>query len=175
MLQKLCFWLYAAVSASCQVASAFVLKWSLPVPEFIEFTSTSLVVPASPSETWRVLTNETGSIFMGATFHTTWRQGDELVSEGEWDGNKYRDHGVLVTVKPDSQLQFTQFNSMSGKPDTAENYDLVTFDLLPEGEQTRVHLRLAKPVGVTPPGAEQVAALTKNLHLILDKLRNLLL
>ena len=151
------------------------LDWSSFVTlEFVEFASTSVMVPAPPSETWRVLTNDTGSIFMGATFHTTWRQGDELVFEGDWQGNKYRDHGVLVTVAPERQLQFTQFSSMSGKEGVPENYDLVTFDLSPEGEQTRVHLRLAKPAGVNLPLPEQITALTENLDLILSSLRSLL-
>ena len=143
--------------------------------DFVEFTSASVIVPASPPETWRVLTNDTGTIFMGATFHTTWRQGDALVFEGDWQGNTYRDHGVLVTVDPDRQLQFTQFSSMSGKADAPENYDLVTFDLSPEDQQTRVDLRLAKPAGVTPPPPEQIKTLTANLDLILDNLRRLVL
>ena len=66
---------------------------------------------------------------MGAEFDTDWIVGHPITFEGNWKGTAYRDHGAVVSFDPERLVQFTQFSSMSGKADEAENYDLVTFEL----------------------------------------------
>ncbi len=97
--------------------------------DFVDFTHASCPIHADASTTWRVLTTETSALFMGAEFDTDWIVGHPITFEGNWKGTAYRDHGAVVSFDPERLVQFTQFSSMSGKADEAENYDLVTFEL----------------------------------------------
>lgn len=138
--------------------------------QYIDFADRTVSVTASPSEVWRVLTEETGALFMGATFDTDWVVGHPISFEGEWEGKRYRDKGTVERFDEPDALAFTQYSSMSGKDDAPENYDLVSIDLVPDGDATNVTMRLGKPIGVRPPEGEELVALVKNLDAILGAL-----
>ena len=139
--------------------------------QYVDFADTSVAIAAALPEVWRVLTEETGALFMGATFHTDWIVGHSIAFEGEWNKTRYRDKGTVERFDEPVALAFTQFSSMSGKDDAPENYDLVSIDLATDGDTTNVTMRLGKPVGVRAPEGEELGALVKNLDTILGVLK----
>jgi Activator of Hsp90 ATPase homolog 1-like protein len=138
---------------------------------YITFTEAETIIAADSAAVWDCLLNKTGEIFMGANFKTDWQVGQHIEFTGNWQGNAYRDYGVIVVNVERQKLSFTQFSSLSGKEDTPENYDLISFVLTQTDGSTTVRLTMAKPNGVEVPSGEEKAMLTKNLDLILENLK----
>ena len=125
--------------------------------DYNDFTVASSPINADAAAAWSVLTNDTGALFMGAEFETDWAVGQPITFRGEWKGSAYRDHGTIVTFREPHLLQFTQFSSMSGKEDTPENYDLVSFEFTDSDGGTLATMRLGKPKGVRAPAGDELA------------------
>ena len=76
----------------------------------------------------------------GTTVTSDWKPGSPITWKGEWQGKAYEDKGVIKQIKAVKILQYTHFSPLTGLPDIAENYHLVTIELLPKGNQTHVSL-----------------------------------
>ncbi len=76
----------------------------------------------------------------GTTVVSDWKKGSPIVWQGEWQGKRYEDKGVILELEPGRRLQYSHFSPLSGQPDVPENYHIVTVELEPEGAQTRVSL-----------------------------------
>ena len=86
-------------------------------------------------------------------------------------GKTYEDKGDIVTFDALRHLSFSHWNAMSGQADMPANYHLVTFDLAPEGEATKVTLSQANLMGgVTASDIEHRADYEKNWASVLDGL-----
>ena len=109
----------------------------------------SRTVHAPVDEVWRVRTDarQVGALFMGSTVQTDFHRGSPITFKGEFKGKRYEDKGEILSVDECRRLSFSHYSGMSGAPDTPENYHVVTFDLRPEGEETRVTLTQANLTG----------------------------
>jgi len=103
---------------------------------------TSITIDASPSKVWKAITSpeQVKKYLMGTNVVTDWKEGSPITYEGEYNGKKYKDKGIIKKVEPGKTLQSTYWSSMGGKEDKPENYNLVTYKLANKDEKTVVTL-----------------------------------
>lgn len=99
-------------------------------------------VNASRGEVWDALVDPKAinQYMFGTNVSTDWREGSPIIWEGEWEGKKYQDKGVILKSEPERILQYSHFSPLSGQPDEPENYHTVTIKLSDQGDQTRIIL-----------------------------------
>lgn len=105
-------------------------------------TETSITIDASASAVWKAITSPAmiKKYLMGTSVTTDWKEGSTITYEGEYNGKKYKDKGVIKKIEAGKILQSTYWSSMGGKEDKPENYNLVTYRLDDKGDQTEVTL-----------------------------------
>ena len=133
----------------------------------------SRTLHAPVDEVWRVLTDarKVGSLFMGSTVETNFHVGSPITFKGEFKGKRYEDKGEILSAKECQRLSFSHYSGMSGAPDTPENYHVVTFDLRPEPDGTRVILTQSNLTGgVRKSDIEHKADYEKTWAMVLDGL-----
>jgi uncharacterized protein YndB with AHSA1/START domain len=133
----------------------------------------SKTVDAKSEKVWRALTtpNILKTYFMGSDVESDWKVGSPIRFRGEYKGKAYEDHGEIRSFQPNKKLAFSHFSPLSGAKDTAENYNLISIDLKPEGDQTKVTLTQSKLTG--PPSEadlKQKDQYKKNWASVLDGL-----
>jgi uncharacterized protein YndB with AHSA1/START domain len=94
-------------------------------------TSSSVSIDASADEVWRALTTPAliKRWFFGVDTESDWKQGSPIVHRGEWQGKPYIDKGAIVRIEPPHLLVHTHWSDLSGKPDSPEHYQEVTWEV----------------------------------------------
>jgi len=102
----------------------------------------TIKIQASPSRVWNALVDPQAirQYMFGTKVVTDWQEGHPIRWKGEWQGKDYEDKGTILQFEPEIRLQYSHFSPLSGATDVPESYHIVTIDLLPEGEETRVTL-----------------------------------
>jgi uncharacterized protein YndB with AHSA1/START domain len=102
----------------------------------------STTIDASRAKVWNALTNpEVISQYMfGTHVVSEWREGSPIVWQGEWQGRKYEDKGVILKLIPEQVIRYSHFSPLSGMPDAPENYHTVNVELKGDERQTTVSL-----------------------------------
>lgn len=105
-------------------------------------TKTSITINATAAQVWKALTTPSlvKKYLMGTTVTSDWNEGSAISYDGEWEGTKYHDKGIIKKIEPEKIFQSTYLSSMSGKEDLPENYKLVTYRLSKNDKKTRVTL-----------------------------------
>lgn len=100
----------------------------------------STVVAATPEEVWVALTDPAliRKYFLGTNVTTTWRVGDPITYEGEYNGKPYQDSGTILAFDPPKLLKTTHYSPASGLPDTPENHHTVEYRVTEESGGTTV-------------------------------------
>lgn len=130
-------------------------------------------IAASAQTIWTALTTPAAlkQFFFGADVVTDWKVGSPIRMKGEFKGTGYEDKGDIVTFDEQRRLSFSHWSAMSGQADTPANYHLLTFDLVPQGEVTKVSLTQANLLGgVTASDVAHRAEYEKNWASVLDGL-----
>jgi uncharacterized protein YndB with AHSA1/START domain len=133
----------------------------------------SRTVAAPVEQVWRVLTDarKVGPLFMGSTVDTDFHLGSPITFKGEFKGKSYEDKGEILGVDECRRLSFSHYSGMSGAPDEPENYHVVTFDLRPESDGTRVTLTQSNLTGgVRQSDIAHKADYEKTWSMVLDGL-----
>ncbi len=109
----------------------------------------SRTVDAPVDEVWEAITTPdiVRSFFMGATVESDFKVGSPIRFKGQFKGRPYEDRGEILAAEPGKKLSFSHYSPMSGAPDAPEHYHVVTYELTPEGVQTRVTLTQSKLKG----------------------------
>lgn len=104
--------------------------------------SASISVNATTSQVWKALTTPKliKQYLMGTDVTSDWKEGNAITYEGEYEGKKYHDKGIIKKIEPNKLLQSTYWSSMSGKEDIPENYKLVTYAISEKKLQTLITL-----------------------------------
>lgn len=63
-----------------------------------------------------------------------WKVGSEIIFQGEFQGQKYRDKGIVREFFPCEKISYLYWSAFSGTEDKPENYSLVTYLLEKSGE-----------------------------------------
>jgi uncharacterized protein YndB with AHSA1/START domain len=93
--------------------------------------SKSIVINASASKVWNVLTNPEliKEFLYGTETLTTWERGSEVVFQGEYNGQKYRDHGKVLENIENEKMIYSYWTGFSGLDDKPENYSTIAYEL----------------------------------------------
>jgi uncharacterized protein YndB with AHSA1/START domain len=102
----------------------------------------STTINAPSAELWQALVTPAAikEYMFGTTVTSDWVVGSPIVWKGEWQGRAYEDKGIILQVVPERVLEYSHFSPLTGVPDVPENYHIVTVELSPDGERTRVTL-----------------------------------
>ena len=99
-------------------------------------------IKAGSNVVWDALVNpEKVKIYLfGTDLVSEWKIGGRITFQGEYQGIKYVDGGIIKDLDNEKKLSYTYWSSMSGLEDIEENYSLVTFEL--EGDSNRCRLKV---------------------------------
>src|SRR2546427_6407010 len=102
----------------------------------------STTIDAPSADVWQALVTPAAikEYMFGTTVTSDWVVGSPIVWKGEWQGRAYEDKGIILQVVPERVLEYSHFSPLAGVPDVPENYHIVTVELSPDGERTRVTL-----------------------------------
>src|SRR5579872_3454442 len=102
----------------------------------------SIDINASPARVWDVLTNPEiiKEYLFGTEAVTDWKVGSELIFQGEYQGQKYRDKGIILENVLHKKIRYTYWTGFSGLEDKPENYSIVSYELESKGgNQTQLN------------------------------------
>jgi len=93
--------------------------------------SQSIVIHASLEKVWNGMTNPEiiKEYLYGTNTITDWCPGSEIVFQGEYEGMKYRDHGVVLENQLLRKIRYSYWSGFSGLEDKPENYSEVMYEL----------------------------------------------
>jgi hypothetical protein len=69
---------------------------------------------------------------------TDWKVGSEIIFQGEYEGHKYKDRGVIHENSLNKLLGYSYWSGFSGLEDKPENYSLVTYALTKSNNITKL-------------------------------------
>ena len=95
------------------------------------------IIRAPLKKVWDALTvpEIVKQYFFGANQQSSYKPGDAITWDGEFQGQKYRDKGKILDCVPLKKLSYSYFSSWSGKEDKPENYLWVEYELKDMGNQ----------------------------------------
>jgi uncharacterized protein YndB with AHSA1/START domain len=104
--------------------------------------TTSVVFKAPASRVWVALTDpkEIKKYLFGTEAVSDWKEGSPLIFKGTWEGKSYEDKGKILQIEKEKVLRYTYWSGFSGKPDLPENYNILTFELEPQNETTKLSI-----------------------------------
>lgn len=99
-------------------------------------TVQQISIDAPAARVWEALTTPAivSRFMFGAEVESTWQPGGPIVYRGVWDGQPFEDRGTIREAVPGRRLSSATLNSLSGLEDRPENYTVITYDLLAEGD-----------------------------------------
>jgi len=97
-------------------------------------------INADASKVWNAITNPKmiKKYLFGTKVSTDWKVGSEISFQGNWQGKKFRDKGVIEKFKIEKLFQYTYWSVFSGLEDKKENYSLITFELSGDNKITKL-------------------------------------
>jgi len=131
---------------------------------------TSVTIHAPADKVWKTITTPSlvKKYLMGTTVNTDWKEGSAIEYEGEYNGKKYHDKGVIKKVEKGKLFQSTYWSSAGGKEDKPENYNLVTYKLAENDEHDTTVVTLTQDNVLSEKEKEHV---TGNWKAVLEKLK----
>ena len=98
--------------------------------------SHSIDINVNVSKLWDVLTDpEIIKLYLfGTDTVTDWKPGSVIIFQGEYEGQKYRDKGVILECVQNEKIVYTYWSGFSGLEDKPEDYSEVTYILTPKGK-----------------------------------------
>lgn len=91
-------------------------------------------VAAPLAKVWEALVtpSQIKRYMFGADVRSDFKKGSPITWQGEYQGKRYQDKGVITQVEPQKLLAYTHFSPLSGEADRPENYHNVTIALSEE-------------------------------------------
>ena len=92
----------------------------------------SVHIQAPLAKVWDALTKPEiiKKYFFGTNTTTTWKVGDPIYFDGEWEGKTYHDKGTIKEIVKNKRIRYDYWSSMSGIEDKPENYVTITYELV---------------------------------------------
>lgn len=102
----------------------------------------SILINASKTKIWKALTDPSliKEYLYGTETISDWKVGSDLIFQGEWEGQLYKDKGHIIEITPEKILRYDYWSGFSGLEDIPENYSLVTYSLEDEGGDVRLRV-----------------------------------
>jgi uncharacterized protein YndB with AHSA1/START domain len=101
-----------------------------------------IVIKAPVKDVWDALVNpeKIKQYMFGTEVVTDWKENDQILWKGIWEGKSYEDKGFILKIIPEKYLQYSHFSPLSGKPDVIGNYHTLTFELSVNAQGTEINL-----------------------------------
>lgn len=98
--------------------------------------SKSIEIDSTADKVWDVLTNpEKIKIYLfGTETITDWKVGSPIIFQGEYDGQTYKDKGVVLENSKNELLKYSYWSGFSRLEDKPENYSIITYSINPSPE-----------------------------------------
>jgi uncharacterized protein YndB with AHSA1/START domain len=103
------------------------------------YVKNSVTINAPATKVWDALVNpaKTKQYMFGCETVSDWKTGSELLWKGEYEGKEMVFvKGKILEIQPEKKLVYTTIDPHSAIDDVSENYLNVTYELIPQGEQT---------------------------------------
>jgi len=99
-------------------------------------------VHAPAMAVWQALTDAAmiKRYFFGVETVGEWKEGNTIIYSGDWQGKKFHGKGKVLQMEDEKLLRHSYWSDMSGQPDKPEFYHIITYQLKPEGERTKLTL-----------------------------------
>ena len=93
--------------------------------------SKSITINAGVARVWHALTTPAliAEYLFGTETVTDWKVGSPIIFQGEYQGQKYRDKGVILEYVLHERIRYSYWSGFSGLDDKPENYSVVTYSL----------------------------------------------
>lgn len=93
--------------------------------------SQSIDINASPSKVWVALTDPDliKEYLYGTETVTDWQVGSDVIFQGEYQNQSYRDKGVVLENVLEERLSYSYWSGFSGAEDKPENYSTIAYGL----------------------------------------------
>lgn len=111
------------ITASCSAQKLF-MKTELSVEK-------SVVISATKEKIFDALINPEmiKQYMFGTDAKSDWKVGSPIDFNGEYQGHKYHDKGIVTKNKAPELFEYQYWSSMSGMEDVPSNYAVVTFKI----------------------------------------------
>ena len=87
-----------------------------------------ITINAIPAKVWNVLTDPRKIIqYIGSQTITDWAVGSPITWEGEMQGMKFQNKGIVLENVSNERLRFTYWSGMGGDADEPKNYSEITY------------------------------------------------
>jgi uncharacterized protein YndB with AHSA1/START domain len=98
----------------------------------------TITINAPAPKVWDALTDPKmiKQYFYGVDTVTDWKVGSPITYKGVWEGKPFEDKGKVLKNNPPHELVTTHWSPLSGKPDSPENYQTVTYTVTPHNGHT---------------------------------------
>jgi uncharacterized protein YndB with AHSA1/START domain len=133
--------------------------------------TSSITIDAPIEDVWRAVTTPAliKQWFFGVDTETDWNVGSPLVHRGEYGGKPYEDRGEILQFDPPKLLVHTHWSDLSGKPDSPEHYQEVSWALAQRDGATELTITERNL-----PSEEGKALSEESWRAVLDNLKNVL-
>ena len=93
--------------------------------------SAAIEIKADQEKVWDALTNPSiiKEYLFGTETITDWKVGSEIIFQGEYQGQKYRDKGIVKENILNKKISYSYWSGFSGLDDKPENYSLITYKI----------------------------------------------
>ena len=133
-------------------------------------TRHSISINAPAQKVWDAITTPEliKKWFFGVDTETDWTEGGPIVHRGEWKGKPYEDKGTILRFDAPRLLEHTHWSSMSGVPDSEDNYQTVSWALADKGGRTELTVS-----ETNLPSEEAKSTSDASWPMVLDQLKKL--
>jgi uncharacterized protein YndB with AHSA1/START domain len=133
--------------------------------------TSSITIDAPIEDVWKAVTTPAliKQWFFGVDTETDWNVGSPLVHRGEYQGKPYEDKGEILQFDPPKLLVHTHWSDLSGKPDTPEHSQEVSWALAQRNGATELTITERNL-----PSEEAKAVSEESWRMVLENLKNVL-
>ncbi len=98
--------------------------------------SGTIIIDTGIDKVWNGLTRPEiiREYLFGTETLTDWKVGSDIIFQGEYQGQKYRDKGIVTEFVPQKKISYRYWSAFSGTEDKPKNYSLVTYLIENAGE-----------------------------------------
>src|ERR1700739_2758131 len=93
--------------------------------------SQSIEINAAATKVWHALTTPEiiKEYLFGTETVTDWKVGNEIIFQGEYEGHKYKDKGIILENVLNKKLTYSYWSGFSGLEEKPENFSSVSYTL----------------------------------------------
>lgn len=128
-------------------------------------------INSDKANVWDALVNpEKIKLYLfGTETSSEWKVGSPIVFQGVWDGVTYKDKGTILEFIPEQKLRYDYWSSFSKLENVPENYQQITFELIPHEGKTILTLTQENA-----PNQEAKEHSEANWEMVLSKLKQII-